>query len=282
MSALDVSQRKLVAEFSALLQSLRNEKQLLQQRGDDLGSVCAEADQSKSANVVLLHCIIETVTEANDRVKGLGRAQKAAAVHRFNELDQMRRKLDEYKQIAGTDSLTHLPNRRAFDERLALMFEDRCEWEMSALILLDIDHFKRVNDTHGHLAGDKVLTTVASILRVSLKKEVFVARTGGEEFAIVVGGQTSDEVTSICESVRLAIAGSPFRGIKSDIDYGPITISLGFCMVQNAVDAVALYGKADEALYHAKHSGRNRTVDHAAISARNSAQHAHQNTEDRS
>jgi diguanylate cyclase len=127
-------------------------------------------------------------------------------------------------------------------------------------VLADIDNFKKINDSYGHPVGDKILATVASVIRSNVRKDVFVARSGGEEFAIIVEGNTPEEVTIICERVRRALETRIFRNSRSGIDYGPVTISLGFAMASQASDPGELYANADTALYNAKNSGRNRSV----------------------
>ena len=175
-------------------------------------------------------------------------------------MDQVRRELDEYKRIANTDSLTRIANRRAFDERLAATYNNSTLLPVTALVLADIDNFKKINDSYGHPVGDKILATVASVIRANVRKDVFVARSGGEEFALIVEGNTADEVMIICERVRRALETRTFRNSRSGVDYGPVTISIGFAVGSQASDPGELYASADTALYYAKNGGRNRTV----------------------
>ena len=173
------------------------------------------------------------------------------------EMDQVRKELDEYKRIANTDSLTRLSNRRAFDNRLASIFNNSVTKSVTALVLADIDNFKKVNDSYGHPVGDKILATVASVIRANVRRDVFVARTGGEEFAMIIEGNTAEEVMSICERVRRTLEATPFKNSRTRVNYGPITMSIGVCMAAEAKDPGELYSNADIALYSAKNSGRN-------------------------
>ena len=172
----------------------------------------------------------------------------------------MRKELDEYKRIANTDSLTQLSNRRAFDDKLSAIYNSTMSRGVTALILADIDHFKKINDTYGHPVGDKILASVGSLIRANVRKDILVARTGGEEFAMIVEGNTPEEVMIICERVRRALETRTFRNSRSGVDYGPVTISLGFAMGSQATDPGELYASADTALYNAKNTGRNRSV----------------------
>jgi diguanylate cyclase len=131
---------------------------------------------------------------------------------------------------------------------------------VTALVLADIDNFKKINDSYGHPVGDKILATVASVIRSNVRKDIFVARSGGEEFAMIVEGNTAEEVMIICERVRRALETRTFRNSRSGVDYGPVTISVGFAMASQANDPGELYANSDTALYHAKNGGRNRTV----------------------
>jgi diguanylate cyclase (GGDEF)-like protein len=116
-------------------------------------------------------------------------------VERAREMEQVKLELDEYKRIANTDPLTRLANRRAFDEALSNLYDDKRAAMYHALIVADVDHFKKFNDAYGHPVGDRVLGIVAAVMKSTLRKDVFLARTGGEEFAVILQG-TSLEITS--------------------------------------------------------------------------------------
>lgn len=166
--------------------------------------------------------------------------------------------LKTYKQIANTDVLTGLANRRAFDSRMAQVFAAPRNLPVTALILSDIDHFKTFNDTYGHAIGDTVLKIVAETVRNVLPEHAFPARTGGEEFAIIVEGVTQQEACQIAETVRRAIETAPFIDEASGTDCGKVTISLGLCMADAAGTVSDLYTRSDLALYASKKAGRNR------------------------
>ncbi|MET0359373.1 MAG: GGDEF domain-containing protein, partial [Pararhizobium sp.] len=172
----------------------------------------------------------------------------------------IRQELDEYKRIANTDSLTRLANRRAFDEKLSSVYNSDQIKTYTGLLIADIDHFKKVNDTFGHPVGDKILATVGTVIRSNLRREAFVARTGGEEFAIILNDQTVEECVQVADRIRTALANTPFKNSKTGVNYGPITLSIGVCQASLAEDPVDLYNKADVALYCAKNAGRNRTM----------------------
>jgi two-component system cell cycle response regulator len=158
------------------------------------------------------------------------------------------------------DGLTGAFNRRYFDNRLAseLAFAQRHQTALS-VVLFDIDHFKQVNDTHGHPAGDAVLRQLATRVFQAIRAEDVLARYGGEEFGVVGRDIDEDHALLLGERLRLLVSSTPFRLASVDL---PVTISLGVAELgkSGAQDAAQLVKAADEALYRAKASGRNRTV----------------------
>lgn len=168
--------------------------------------------------------------------------------------------LNTYKQIANTDVLTGLANRRAFDARMSGIFSDPQTRAATALIITDIDHFKSFNDTYGHAVGDAVLKIVASTMQKSLPDTAFAARTGGEEFAVIVESVSAAEARDLAETVRRAVETAAFVDEATGTDCGQVTLSLGVCMATLARDPGDLYAKADAALYDSKNAGRNRTT----------------------
>ncbi len=157
---------------------------------------------------------------------------------------------EKLAELVVTDSLTGIPNRRAFQDRLTqLVFEGR-RGRHFALIMADIDHFKKFNDTYGHQIGDQILTTVAQTLSTTARETDFVARYGGEEFCILL--------TDIDEDLAIRQAERLRRSIHSISKYG-ITMSFGISVASNILNTGDLLIRAaDAALYHAKNNGRDR------------------------
>ena len=156
------------------------------------------------------------------------------------------------EERAAIDPLTGLANHRTFHERLRTELERaRRHGRGLALVLMDLDHFKQVNDAHGHQVGDRVLEHAARVLAAETRTGELVARVGGEEFAMLLPEADEDEAFRAAERVRRAIADTEFPGV------GRMTMSAGVCDVHQAPDADTLYRLADVALYRAKHRGRN-------------------------
>ncbi len=164
-------------------------------------------------------------------------------------------------QLSVRDALTNLYNRGYLNERLVAerAYAQRHSTELSVL-LLDVDHFKRINDSLGHGAGDDVLIELAKRLTAALRKEDCLARYGGEEFAILLRGEAIESASLVGERLRRAVCVSPFRSADQEF---PVTISVG-CASLACCAGAALLDVADERLYAAKHAGRNRVVARVA------------------
>lgn len=162
-------------------------------------------------------------------------------------------------QLAVRDGLTEIFNKRKFDEELEREFQRASRYERPlALILFDLDHFKEVNDSHGHLCGDHVLKEITRLVGEHLRPEQTFARVGGEEFAILSPESDSEGAVRLAEKLRRRIAGSHHRFAGVEVT---VTCSFGVAARHSgARTAASLYQAADRALYSAKNAGRDRTV----------------------
>jgi len=163
---------------------------------------------------------------------------------------------EEVETLSKVDPLTGIWNRRAFLAELAAeMSRASRGGDRLGLSLLDIDHFKNVNDTYGHLTGDAVLRECVERITASVRPYDSVGRFGGEEFLVLLPGTGEDEVVIVGERIRHAIAQSPFDVGDEHIE---VTVSQGVAIWDGKASVDDLIGSADTALYHAKDSGRNR------------------------
>lgn len=159
----------------------------------------------------------------------------------------------ELEKLAITDKLTNIYNRRKLDEMLEHELNRSQRFKHTfAVVILDIDHFKKVNDTYGHQEGDKVLIQIANILKTHIRKTDIVGRFGGEEFVIICPESHQENVYNLIEKIRLYIENYTFENI------GNITASFGITMLQENDTEEALLKRADDALYKAKNNGRNQ------------------------
>lgn len=172
--------------------------------------------------------------------------------------DPAARELEALAGLARRDALTGLPNRRAFDEALAreLARADRGGAPL-AVVALDVDHFKRVNDAHGHAAGDAALRAVAERARGALRAGDLLARVGGEEFGALLPGAALADAREVAERIRAAVEAAPVPVTAASVPLR-LTVSLGCAARVSGEAAAALVGRADARLYDAKRGGRNR------------------------
>lgn len=178
---------------------------------------------------------------------------------------ELERLNDRLYQMATTDSLSGLANRRHFLRSARDLFNfHRSQGVPMALLMLDIDHFKQVNDRHGHAAGDEVIKAVASVLHDQLRDQDLVGRLGGEEFAMLLVSCDGEHAAEVAERLRQRVATLTIRHENAAI---PVTISIGVAATQESESRIeSALSRADQALYAAKAQGRNRVVS-AALEA---------------
>jgi two-component system cell cycle response regulator len=198
-----------------------------------------------------------------DKQELLARAN--TQIRRCRYTDQLRSHVQATMELAVTDPLTGLYNRRYMESQTAALVEHAINRGKSLSVLaLDVDHFKSVNDEHGHAVGDRVLQEFASRLKQSIRNIDMICRIGGEEFLIVLPNTNAEVATKIADRMRKSISGKPFNvGART----GPltVTVSIGVAAVEGASDSMAaILKRADEALYSAKRGGRNRVNSTAA------------------
>ncbi|MGB8274478.1 MAG: GGDEF domain-containing protein [Alphaproteobacteria bacterium] len=181
-----------------------------------------------------------------------------------DEIDELREALENVRREAHTDSLTGISNRRSFDQHLGIALHEAADnGTPFSLLMVDIDNFKRFNDTFGHNVGDKVLQLVARILKQSVKGRDTVARFGGEEFSVVLPATKLNGAGALADQIRTAVASRRIVQKGSGEDYGTITLSIGVAEWRQQDDSDTLIGRADRCLYRAKREGRNRVVTEA-------------------
>jgi len=173
-------------------------------------------------------------------------------VERYNTA-VLRQALEHQLHEALTDPLTGLYNRRAMDQRLGELWSETGDGPL-AMLVLDIDYLKRINDTYGHVGGDNAIREVASTLRRCIRVKDSAFRYGGEEFLVLLPDTALEGATSVAESIRGRIEA---HNLESSM---PLTVSLGVASRRAQDDPVGLFERADRALYQAKHRGRNRVV----------------------
>ena len=165
---------------------------------------------------------------------------------------------EEAENRANLDALTGLPNRRYLEELLAEVGPHRRAGDRLGALMIDIDHFKRLNDRHGHATGDRVLHAVGQVISGAVRLDDTPARYGGEEFAVVLRRANAQQALEVAERIRHSIAAIPVEELGTRY---PITVSVGVAVADSSETEIGtLLNSADAALYRAKHEGRNRVV----------------------
>jgi diguanylate cyclase len=223
----------------------------------------SEIDQLKLAVRTRLETIAEHMSEfhqyeeerdvrAQEKIKELNEKIKTME----EDSENLRNKVKDERETALTDQLTEIKNRLAYDERIAHEYAlwKRYQTPIS-LIVIDIDFFKKINDSYGHIAGDKVLHTVAQNLQNNIRETDFLARYGGEEFVIIMPATNEQEGLGVAEKLRNAVesCGFHYRG-----DAVNVTISCGIAEFSSDDTPHSVFERADSAMYRAKSEGRNR------------------------
>ncbi len=206
--------------------------------------------------------LITNLIEDTDSVLESNHFMESMLETMSEEVVTLRDNLQILNEEALTDKLTAIPNRRAFDKRIDELFDDyHNEEKIFSLLLIDIDHFKRFNDTHGHAVGDRVLKYVAKIMTGGIKGDDMLARYGGEEFAILLPSTSYDNAITVGNNIREKIASIKLvDGSEQKKSLGHVTVSIGVTgsLINDDVDIIV--ERADKALYLAKEKGRNRVI----------------------
>lgn len=224
----------------------------------------------------ILESKIETLAVSNDPKIILGVASEIIAETRViadetsnfesslqettQEIRSLKIKLDSARKQATSDALTGLNNRRGFDIALSDMNKSKSKERNLCLIILDVDHFKEVNDTHGHLVGDKVLVGIARQLSNMVRGNDYLARYGGEEFAIILPDTPITGAFTVAENIRRTIERLRLKHTTTGEKIGKVTVSIGLACYLSKESAEDLVSRCDSALYKAKSLGRNRTI----------------------
>ena len=165
-------------------------------------------------------------------------------------------KLDETEAKALVDSLTNVLNRNAYNMKIAQMMRDfSSSKDFFCLLVIDIDHFKKFNDTYGHKAGDRVLRSVAASIQVSLRASDLVFRYGGEEFVVILNSIQEDIAFILAEKIRKSVEKEYFVDKDKKLK---VTISVGIACVKDGETEIELFERADKVMYVAKRKGRNQ------------------------
>ncbi len=263
--------RHIAARDVELLQGLHQRlNQLLEETAKTVemaGTNSAQFGEDLSAKRVQLRSVasIESVRSVVDEmIRETARMQRAVLEAsdkleaRAREVQWLTEQLERAQTEALQDPLTGLLNRRGFER--TILEQDGTDLSGAALLVADLDHFKRINDVHGHLLGDRVLQAIARTFQQNVKSSGILARLGGEEFAILLPNTSLGDARALAESLRFAVSMCKIHGRDGRTFVGMVTISLGVAAASAGESLEQLIHRADAAMYQAKGAGRNRVL----------------------
>lgn len=208
-----------------------------------------------------LGALISNMTGDTHKMRGSIQTLQSELKASKLEVEMLHQELKSARGEALIDPLTGILNRRGFEGVTKLTFEDQAALAKGVCVLMvDIDHFKKVNDTYGHLFGDKIIRVIAEVLKSKIRGQDSVARLGGEEFAVLLTETNIAGARTVAEHVRQSIERGKVRRLDTQEQISGITISIGIAAYTIGKGIVDLLDQADKALYISKQQGRNRTT----------------------
>jgi diguanylate cyclase len=272
---LELSERLI--EVQTFVQDSRQEQQEIGQNQRDLDSQVRRDVKQLHQTVKDTHDITDLKQAVSRQLSGLVRAMDQfkkkeeereerlqdryeSLIGKVEQMELETRKvkahMEEERLRARTDPLTGLPNRAAYDEHIVQEYERWSRYRTAfSVVVCDLDFFKKVNDTYGHLAGDKVLRLVAKVITKNVRVTDFACRFGGEEFVVLLPSTSAEEAAAAMDKLRDRLANSPFNFHGKPVN---ITMSFGVTEITEGDSVDDLFSRADQALYQAKENGRNR------------------------
>lgn len=224
-----------------------------------------------SADREQLRVIVETLVRATKEVEEANHSLQKRLVDSRQEISTLQENLETVRTESLTDPLTTLSNRKFFENSILKMLEEcRSKDTPLSVILMDIDHFKKFNDTFGHLTGDQVLRLVAMALKHNVKGQDVAARYGGEEFVVLLPKTALTAAVTVADHIRRAVMGKELMRRSTGETLGRVTISLGVATWRKGDTVATLLERADNCLYSAKHAGRNCVVAETALDSEGS------------
>ncbi len=252
---------KLQSIFNELLNTLSNKD------GEYLSytTILEEAAENlvENLNPTVLRKTIIQILDETQHIKNSNNELKRQLELASKELIVLRTEFERVKNEATKDPLTNLFNRKAFDDALSLAIKAAQQTQSNlSLLMIDIDHFKKINDSFGHLIGDEVLKVVAAIIKKNTKTNDITARYGGEEFAVILPSTDINQAILFAETVRQRLNAQEIKRKSTMDNIGKISVSIGVTKFNANTDSIdSFIRRADNALYEAKQAGRNKVIE---------------------
>ena len=227
--------------------------------GDALGELAVQVGNAGDINEIKR--IVDMMLVETKALVNSGKRLQSRMKVSSKDLRQLRQELEKSQQEAQTDALTSLINRRGLEKMMELeRLRARQNNQPFSIIMADIDHFKRVNDTFGHLVGDSLLKGIAGLIIQNLRKSDLAARYGGEEFFILLSETGLDGANAVAKKIQKALSTKEWRIKDSGKSMGKISLSMGVALYDLRESEESLVKRADDALFLAKKNGRNMIV----------------------
>jgi diguanylate cyclase len=244
-------------------------RQVLETIGAAAGSATSYSESLADAHEKLkvagdgdaLRAVIERLVQGTKEMQLNNKKLEARLSASREEIEQLEQNLEAVRTESFTDPLTTLSNRKFFDQTFDRAIADANDKsEPLALLMADIDHFKKFNDTYGHLTGDQVLRLVAISIKQNVKGQDIAARYGGEEFTIALPNTSLQSAITVSDHIRRAVMAKDLVKRSTGERLGRVTISIGAAALRPGDTAQSLIERADKCLYAAKRNGRNRII----------------------
>ncbi|MBK9443087.1 MAG: GGDEF domain-containing protein [Comamonadaceae bacterium] len=253
---------RIGSELQRVMQSLGDKASLAGGQAGEFGvQLETLVSELLGANNKLAIPAVAKVIEGSARMRSSAQALESEVKVNQLEIQRLQGELARVRDESLLDALTQVLNRKGFEQKLASMLEQpvgpgRSHW----LVMFDLDHFKKVNDTHGHVMGDRVLQALGEVLRscVPANSGISAARYGGEEFSMLMPDTTQQECSKLAELVRTRTKALKIRDRRTQVVVLTVTVSGGMASMHAGDDAQTLTARADAALYRSKQAGRDR------------------------
>ena len=257
-SVIDREVRKVM---ELLKLSLEGTGQFSEQLGTFSGHLAGVSSFEGVSSIDVLRSAVGKIADETRAVAAQNDKLQGELATTTDQLSEMRDNFDRVYRESQIDPLTEVGNRKFFDQEVVrVMTEAREQNTVLSLLMVDIDHFKKFNDTFGHLIGDQVLRLVARTMIENLKGRDIIARYGGEEFVILLPRTCVQDAERVANQLRASLATKRIKKRGSNEILGIITVSLGAAEYSSGEEVESLVGRADAALYKAKQTGRNKVV----------------------
>lgn len=259
---------ELLAKITLMLKDITNHVSEtegdLAGHGKNLRKLAVQIDEANDYNQIK-DIVNKMIVESKALVNSGKRLQTRMKIS-SEDLKQLHIELEKSQKEAHTDSLTSLINRRGLKKILEMeKIRARQNDSPFSIIMVDIDHFKKVNDNFGHLVGDSVLKSIANILREHLRKNDIAARYGGEEFLLLLPETGIEGAKAVSQKIRTSLSTKKWKIKGTGRDMGIITVSMGIALYKFNEPEESLIKRADDALYFAKNNGRNQIITQEEI-----------------